>query len=122
MPPATGWLQSFAGRVRSCLRAGDHFGRMGGEEFAVFLPATNRAMASRIAAGILGALRDDPFEVDDDRAITLTASIGIALIDGSSPPATESLFAAADAALYRAKGAGRDRIEVARHDPVALAG
>lgn len=115
-------LQSFAGRVRSCLRDGDHFGRMGGEEFAIFLPATNRAVASRIAAGILGALRDDPFEVDDDRAITLTASIGIALIDGSSPLAPESLFAAADAALYRAKGAGRDRIEVARHDPVALAG
>ncbi len=35
--------------------------------------------------------------------------------------ALEPLFAAADAALYRAKGAGRDRVEVARHDPVALA-
>lgn len=115
-------LQSFADRVRSCLRASDHFGRMGGEEFALFLPATTQAAACEIAARILGTLRDDPFVADGDRAIALTASIGIAFVDGRSPPALEPLFAAADAALYRAKGAGRDRVEVARHDPVALAG
>ena len=115
-------LLAFAERVRSCLRSGDHFGRMGGEEFAVFLPATPQAAAGQVAARILAALRDDPFVADGDRAIVLTASIGIALVDGPSTPTLEPLFAVADAALYRAKGAGRDRVEMARPDTAALAG
>ena len=115
-------LRAFSERVRSCLRAGDHFGRMGGEEFAIFLPATSPDAAGQVAARILSTLRNDRFMADGERSVALTASIGIALVDGPSAPALEPLFAVADAALYRAKDAGRDRVEMARHDAPALVG
>lgn len=110
-------LQSFARRVEACIRPGDPFGRMGGEEFGLFLPAADERIATEIAARILGALRSTPFVLADGQAIAMTASIGITLVEDPSTMALEPLFAAADAALYRAKGAGRDRLEYARNLP-----
>lgn len=104
-------LQSFARRVEGCLRPGDVFGRMGGEEFAIFLPATNEQEAARIAGLILAALRESPFALDAGQAVEITASIGVAATAALPATALEVMLADADAALYRAKDAGRDRWE-----------
>lgn len=109
-------LQSFARRVEACLRPGDSFGRMGGEEFAIFLPVTDGADAARMAGQILAAVRETPFVLDDGRALGITASIGIAATAAHAATALEPLLAEADAALYRAKDTGRDRWEYPAFD------
>lgn len=104
-------LQSFSRRVEACLRLGDSFGRMGGEEFAIFLPATRGDAAAQMAGNILAAVRETPFILDDRRALGITASIGVAATAARGATALEPLLADADAALYRAKDAGRNRWE-----------
>lgn len=84
------------------LRPGDVATRYGGEEFAVLLPGTPLAHALGVAERIVGDIRDSDWP---HRAVT--ASIGVAeAIPGEAPAA---LVARADAALYAAKQAGRDR-------------
>ncbi|MDZ3823783.1 MAG: GGDEF domain-containing protein [Pseudoxanthomonas sp.] len=101
--------------ARSCardLREGDLFGRLGGEEFAVLLPgldaAAALAMAERLRAGIE--------EIDTTPAgarFPITASFGLAEGRGASAD-LDALLVRADRALYRAKRAGRNRVEVER--------
>lgn len=92
----------------SALREIDHVARFGGEEFIVLLSATTaeraKAMAQRIQALLLAARGGD---VPD-----YTVSIGIAS-QQAPDESLEALMARADAALYRAKAAGRDRSEAA---------
>ncbi len=87
-------------------------GRIGGEEFAVALPGCGAeaaaVMASRIRAGI-AALRLAHPALGDRRIVTV--SIGVACLNPACPESSEALLARADAALYRAKRAGRDRAE-----------
>jgi diguanylate cyclase (GGDEF)-like protein len=85
--------------------------RFGGEEFAVVLPRTDAVNAVLVAEKLCDVVRDEPFEVDG-HVVSVTMSVGIATyLDNATDPA--GLLAAADAALYRAKSAGRDCIEVA---------
>jgi diguanylate cyclase (GGDEF)-like protein len=91
------------------LRAGDFSGRYGGEEFLILLPATDTAGALAIAEKIrtaVTALRVPSV----DQPITL--SIGVAVIPDHAIDA-DTLARSADRALYIAKGAGRNRVEVA---------
>jgi diguanylate cyclase (GGDEF)-like protein len=93
--------------LQTIVRDSDFAGRNGGEEFVVFLPATDRAGALNIAEKILFAIR--AIYVDDvDRRIT--ASIGIAVLPDDAGDAAK-LIRAADRALYTAKDNGRNRIE-----------
>ena len=83
--------------------------RIGGEEFAVWLPACERSDAVRHAEELrreIASLR--LVEIVGDHAIT--ASFGVAQAEAHSP--LEEIFAAADTALYRAKHAGRNRVTV----------
>ena len=99
-------LVQMAARLQRCLRAGDTFGRFGGDKFAVLLPDLARADDAGIVAGkILGSLAA-PFELAG-RDTFVTVSIGIATCpdDGDS---ADRLLGNAEAAMYRAKEAGRN--------------
>lgn len=90
------------------LRGRDLLGRIGGEEFVVVCVDANREQALAIANRLLGATRTLQLP-DIDPALHVRTSIGIA--EAHPGDTRESLFARADAALYRAKHEGRDRVE-----------
>jgi diguanylate cyclase (GGDEF)-like protein len=90
----------------------DALARYGGEEFVVVLPETPREGARIVADKILSVIRHRPFGEDGEAAVPLTVSIGVAAFpeDGST---ADELVRAADLAMYRAKEAGRNRVETA---------
>ncbi len=98
------------------MRDVDLAGRWGGEEFLLILPGTDLAGGARLADRIRVALGGRIVLSVDGAPIPITASFGVA----ATPPATTAaeLFAAADAALYEAKRAGKNRVETAP-EPVA---
>ena len=113
-------LRAVASIITSQLRDYDIAGRYGGEEFAVLLPHTQPGQARRIAerlrtavaAGDLTASAGD----GPPARIRVTVSAGVAsLADGG--PGLPDLIAAADAALYDAKAAGRNRVRAWRGQP-----
>lgn len=113
-------LMSFAQRVRNCLRPGDAFGRVGGEEFAVVIPHCPKPDAIRVSERIREALAGTPIGLSDGRLVKVTASIGLSLSPQTGAISVERLLSSADAALYRAKANGRDRVEIAEFPgPVA---
>jgi diguanylate cyclase (GGDEF)-like protein/PAS domain S-box-containing protein len=103
-------LQHLAEVSRRCLRRIDLFGRLGGEEFAILLPGTDRAGAQLLAERFRRQLEDTP-ALTAKGAIPVTVSIGIAEF-GPVDRDPDAVLARADAALYRAKQAGRNRVEV----------
>ena len=95
------------------VRGGDTVARYGGEEFVVLLPGTDRAGAKEVGERIVRALRANPHEIGRAR-LTVTGSVGLAMQSADAPYAdSDALISAADAALYAAKDAGRDRLAVA---------
>lgn len=101
-------LVATADRLRRAVRPGDTVARLGGDEFVVVASGVDRPSdATEIATRIRAAIcRPVPLA---GRIVRLTASIGIAM--GSERRAS-ALLADADAAMYRAKQAGRDRYEL----------
>ncbi len=101
-------LQAFAFVLMETARATDLAARLGGEEFAVLLPATDAGGASVLAGRLRAQLAGLEIGLPDGGALNVTASFGFA----SSPPveSTEDLLAAADSALYRAKHEGKNRV------------
>jgi diguanylate cyclase (GGDEF)-like protein len=102
-------LQLFANVARKTMRAGDIIGRVGGEEFVAIISGTlaEAAIAAERVRSAFAAAGRDP----DGYQIPATVSIGVAC--GSPDAAIELLISRADAALYRAKANGRDRVELA---------
>lgn len=103
-------LTIFAQRMREHLRQDGLFGRFGGEEFAVLLPDLDTDDA-RTVAERLRHLASEPIPLDDGRMLDVTVSVGLASL--SSPmrvDTLEQLLSRADAALYRAKAMGRNRV------------
>lgn len=95
--------------IREHVRGDDVAARIGGEEFAVLLPETPLDAAVRFADRLRLAVSARPLAITPDTARTLTVSIGVAaLAPGRDDRST--LMAAADAALYRAKALGRNRV------------
>jgi diguanylate cyclase (GGDEF)-like protein len=97
-------------RVRACLRVDDTLARIGGDEFTLLLgarcdPSEAVAMAERIRRSF-----EEPFSIER-REIRATVSIGIAMNTEPGDDA-DDLLRHADAAMYRAKANGRDRVEV----------
>ena len=103
-------LRAFVATVADCLRPSDLLGRIGGEEFAVLLAETGVAGAESVAERIRAAVeaRDVPM---DGQVIRFTVSLGAAAL-GDGPTALENAMERADAALYRAKELGRNRVVV----------
>jgi diguanylate cyclase (GGDEF)-like protein len=100
-------LRSMADLIRSHQRAGDIAARLGGEEFVLLLPETTLDEALAIAERIRAATEAQVTEFEGCR-IGFTTSVGVAqLTEGES---LDDWIARADAALYRAKQTGRNRV------------
>jgi diguanylate cyclase (GGDEF)-like protein len=103
-------LRHVAVIFRQALRAGDVPARIGGEEFALWLPGAPASKAIEVANRVRDAVRGSMLEYAGNQ-IGITCSIGVASIP-ESVSQVDNLLGAADVAMYRAKEAGRDRIEV----------
>ncbi len=107
-------LRHVATTISSTLRDSDFFARIGGEEFALVVEDTTMEALSEVAERFRLAVEMTPLHRVNDTKLSCTLSAGIAL----SAPGTadfNSLYAAADAALYRAKIGGRNRVEIAHN-------
>jgi diguanylate cyclase (GGDEF)-like protein/PAS domain S-box-containing protein len=102
-------LQLIARRAGTVVRGGDLVGRIGGEEFGILMPGATAEDAAHVAE----RLRDVMLESDSEEAAlpSVTVSVGIASRERQRDAA--ALLAAADAALYQAKDAGRNRVKIA---------
>lgn len=107
-------LREFIRIAKSCLRDPDVIGRVGGEEFCALLPVTRCAGAVTLAERIRKKLADTSIEFRGQR-ITINVSIGVAEF-GAQTPNLDALLAEADAALYKAKSGGRNRVIMATPD------
>lgn len=103
-------LLHFVSVAQECIRNGDVIGRLGGEEFAIFLPNAHEQEAEAVANRLRSTLESSPLAYGD-ASIALTASMGVACRQSSEIP--EHALHRADAAMYRAKRNGRNRIELA---------
>ena len=84
--------------------------RIGGEEFVLLCPALSEAEAAERAEGVRAALRDLDVSCGDAALPPVTVSAGVAQMPPGGRPDLGALMKAADAALYAAKDAGRDRV------------
>lgn len=103
-------LRHFSRILREQLRKSDLAGRVGGEEFAVVLSGAGIIQARDFACRVQHSLKDEPLIIDGQQ-IHLTLSIGITLLDRQDAT-PDTALCRSDAALYRAKKNGRNRIEV----------
>jgi len=105
-------LQRFVEIAQSCLRRQDILGRYGGEEFMVLLPDTARATALMVAERICATVAKIPIVLrEQDSPIRISVSIGVVV--GDNKVSLDRLIGLADQAMYRAKAAGRNRVEYA---------
>jgi diguanylate cyclase len=103
-------LVTIAQSIKSMIRAPDIVGRLGGEEFGVFLPGANSDQAERVAERIRSTVNDVSF-LPDGTAHPLSVSVGGAVFGATLPFA--ELFRLADQQLYAAKQRGRNRVVIA---------
>jgi len=104
-------LRVVAEQMQLRLRAQDHIGRFGGEEFLIVLPDTDLGGAQTLAEALRAGVEAHPTPWGAHQ-IAATVSIGICASTGTVTDTADSLVAAADAALYRAKQNGRNRFAV----------
>ena len=100
-------LRAVAATCKANLRAGDLFGRLGGEEFCIVLPHIDREGAIAAAEKIRAAIAAQPIH-GSFGSLSVTASFGISSMSIVTKD-IETLLAQADAAMYHAKNSGRDR-------------
>nr|WP_255457778.1 GGDEF domain-containing protein [Rhodanobacter sp. K2T2] len=104
-------LRSLVFSIRATLRDSDLIGRVGGEEFVVLSPGADLAGAMLLAERVRSTVEKTPLVIDG-QSLALTVSVGVAVAaindrDGAA------LLQRADAALYEAKRAGRNRVKAA---------
>ena len=102
-------LCEIARRMKQAVRSYDSVGRYGGEEFLILLPNCDLANAAQQAQRLRACIADGGFHVAA-RVLQLTASFGVAVSGPNSD--ADLIIQAADAALYRAKAAGRNCVQV----------
>ena len=103
-------LKAFAAALRKTVRESDVAGRWGGEEFALVLPGTDAVGGARLAERARAAIEIREVKMPNGDLCSVTASFGVA----SFPESHElgEILAAADSALYAAKGQGKNRVVV----------
>ena len=110
-------LKEIAHRVESQIRSMDTAARFGGDELAILLPEANAAEAAKLAERIREVIAAEPFALTAQIERSLTVSVGVASIapgrdETDLKAVADRLLADADAALYRAKALGRNRVQV----------
>ncbi|HWK26500.1 MAG TPA: EAL domain-containing protein [Solirubrobacter sp.] len=100
-------IRAAGSALRASLRTDDIVARIGGDEFAVLLPGADRERAQATAERLVQAIGDARADEASD-AYGISASVGVAMLDGAFATADEALMAA-DLAMYDAKHAGRRR-------------
>jgi diguanylate cyclase (GGDEF)-like protein len=109
-------LQRVASELAGMLRETDFIGRFGGEEFLVVLPETGLEGARGFAEKARRRLEEIEIRMENGERVRVTVSCGVASraeVRGDARTRARALLAAADEALYAAKNAGRNRVEVA---------
>jgi diguanylate cyclase (GGDEF)-like protein len=112
-------LRAFATMVRDCLPEPELFWRLGGDEFAILLRGDDATRASEIADSMCAVIREGLPQAGFGGRSRISVTIGLAF--GREDSALEQLMEEADSALYSGKGAGRDRVVVAKSAPKAVA-
>ena len=102
-------LRQLSELMREDQRKIDMRGRIGGEEFAILLPGATLGKAAVFADRLRQRIADTPMRLDDGAQLTVTVSIGIAVMGGAQPGGDAALVRA-DQALYTAKRGGRNRV------------
>lgn len=104
-------LQITAKSIASALkRASDQVFRWGGEEFTILLPDTDVEGGAHVAERIREAIENSEIPYGDEGPLKVTASLGIASIVPGPGDSIEKLIKQADAAMYKAKESGRNRV------------
>lgn len=104
-------LQAAAQSILSNIRTIDILGRLGGEEFAVLLPDTSLSNTKEIAERICAAIASQSVSAGD-KTVSITASLGVASVEGMVDIGVDVLLDQADQALYTAKYTGRNRVVI----------
>jgi diguanylate cyclase (GGDEF)-like protein len=110
-------LKEIAQRIESKIRSMDTAARFGGDELAVLLPESNAAEAAKLGERIRECIAAEPVTLSAEIERTLTVSVGVAAVapgrhEADLKAVADRLIADADAALYRAKAMGRNRVQV----------
>ncbi|NWB30448.1 GGDEF domain-containing protein [Pseudomonas gingeri] len=101
-------LKIIASVLRKRLRPSDFIARFGGEEFVLLVPGTPVAAGLKLAESLRAAIEACPFHFKGER-VTITVSIGVSAFKAGER--SDHVLKRADEALYRAKDAGRNRVE-----------
>lgn len=109
-------LKQLVAMVRARIRRSDLLGRLGGEEFAILLPSILPDEAAHMAQRLVTHIAGNPVAYGD-RLIAMTVSIGLTMVT-EPDRSIEQIIARADAALYRAKDSGRNKV-VTNHQVAA---
>jgi diguanylate cyclase (GGDEF)-like protein len=102
-------LRATARLLVNGVRRSDMVARYGGEEFVLVVRGADALAAGLMADGLRALIEATPIQIDS-RSIRVTVSAGVASLDECSPPTAAALLRVADARLYQAKQAGRNRI------------
>lgn len=102
-------MKIIAGVLRKRLRGSDFIARFGGEEFVLLIPNTSWPVGARLAETLRAAIEACPFHFKGER-VTITMSIGMSAFKPGER--SDLVLKRADQALYRAKEAGRNRVEL----------
>lgn len=113
-PAGDAMLQSFAELIKKEFRSYDYIYRYGGEEFLIILPNTSVETALNRANQLLTKTKNMQVEYNDSILPSITLSIGISIFPENGDDARK-LITCADAALYRAKSKGRNRVVIAEN-------
>jgi two-component system, cell cycle response regulator len=102
-------LREFAARFRRYTRDMDLACRLGGEEFVIVMPDTSLDHATQVGERLRACIAGDPFQINAVERVRVTASVGLATLEGCGDT-PETIFKRADNALYAAKRNGRNRV------------
>jgi two-component system, cell cycle response regulator len=113
-------LREVSTRLASCVRPYDAIGRYGGEEFLVVLSGCSAANAVRLADRLREEVCISPIILNEAQ-LEVTISLGVAIWSPAECGDVQALIRGADAALYRAKREGRNRVQKAWEEPPTAA-
>lgn len=103
-------VQRLGETLQSCVRPTDCVARYGGDEFAILFPGVSLDVAEMVTHRMRERIAQTNFHGDNEAKVAVTLSLGLAIAEPEDT--TESVFRKADAALYRSKEAGRNRLTV----------